>query len=186
MENFDDSADPLDLAFANPKAGKKLKPGEVLPGMEGAPSRVHALDDIPTQSDAILSQALDDAFSNPNFGAVSDAPPVRRPVISENTAAIEAKLARNLDDAFANPKAGNKIEDATGLENLGLGSAHASPSLDSPRFDDLHLDHIPAKTGKMFGPKFLVIAMVLGVVVVAAVMRGSDTTATKPTILQLD
>lgn len=185
MSNFEDTADPLDLAFAHPKAGKKLKPGEVLPGMEGVSSRPQAYDDIPAHPDAALSHALDDAFSNPNFGA-EHVPPVPQTVVSESTALIDEKLARDLDDAFANPKAGNKIADGAGLEALGF-AGNESPRLETPRLDDLHVDHMPAKSGGMFGPKFLVIAMVLGVVVITAVLGGGgDTTPAKPTILRLD
>lgn len=109
MESFEDTADPLDLAFAHPKAGKKLKPGEVLPGLEGVSSRPQAFDDIPSAPDAGLSQALDDAFSNPNFGADPAAPVAPfEPVVSENVALIEEKLVRNLDGAFANPKIDRK------------------------------------------------------------------------------
>lgn len=183
MDNYDDTADPLDLAFAHPKAGKKLKPGEVLPGMEGATSRPQSYADIPPVPDAALSHALDDAFSNPNFGS-ENVPPM--PVVSESTALIEEKLARDLDDAFANPKAGNKIEEGAGLETLGF-AGNDSPRLETPRLDNLHIDHMPVKSGGMFGPKFLVIAMVLGVVVIAAVMGGGgETEPAKPTILRLD
>lgn len=183
MDSFDDTVDPLDLAFAHPKAGKKLKPGEVLPGMEGATSRPQAYADIPSAPDPALSQALDDAFSNPNFGADSDDAP--SPVVSESTTLIDEKLARDLDDAFANPKAGKKIEDGTGLESLGFAGLEGG-RLETPRLDDLSLDYVPQKSA-MFGPKFLVIAMVLGVVVTAAVMGGgADTTPAKPPVLRLN
>lgn len=187
MEKFDESADPLDLAFAHPKAGKKLKPGEVLPGLEGVTSQAHTFDERMPEPDAHLSRALDDAFSNPNFGAEPPAA-IPEPAYSENAAAIEAKLARDLDDAFANPKVGNKIEEGTALNDLGLGRAGLdSPSLNTPRLEDMHhLDHAPVKSGGMFSPKFLVIAMILAAVVIAAVMGGVETTASQPTRIQLD
>ena len=177
MENFDD-IDPLDAAFANPKAGKKLKPGERLPGMEAASS----LDDAPIEPDATLSRALDDAFSAKKFDA-SQAP--ARDALPDHDAALSAaaeeKLARSLDDAFANPKAGEKIPSqpthtGIGPEQLGLSGYQPNPVID---------DMAVPKAG-LFSPKFLVIGMLLAVVVIGFVVGGSaDTKASKPNVIRL-
>ena len=179
--------DPLEAAFANPKAGKKLKPGESLPGMEGTSQHNDSFNDVMIEPDAALSSALDDAFSNPNFGSDRASQPVSEPVYVEDTAVIEAKLARDLDDAFANPKVGNKIEEGTSLSDSGLTSAgFQSTGLEMPRTDDLQFGETPVKSGGMFGPKFLVIAMVLGAVAIAVVMGGVETTSSTPTVIRLD
>lgn len=199
MENFDDTVDPLDLAFAHPKAGKKLKPGEVLPGMEGVSfssasidSRPFSIiDETPVVADPALSQALDDAFSNPNFGVDPQKKPTQEPVYAEDTAIIEARLARDIDDAFANPKVGNRIEEGSDLASLGLSaSLHDGPRLETPRLDDIKYDQIPSKSGGLFGPKLLVIAMILGVIIAAVVVGSSQpeslVSGTKPTLIQMD
>lgn len=187
MDKFDDIADPLDMAFALPKAGKKLKPGETLPGLESSSER-HAIIPEPSNvEDAALSTALDDAFSNPDFGENKTAHQSPDPVYVEDTAAIDAKISRDLDDAFANPKVGNKIEEGSSLTTSGLGDAGLqSMGLEMPRTDDLQFGQQIAKPRGFFGPKLLMIGMVLAVVVVAVVMGGAQTTSSTPTILRLD
>ena len=175
--DFDD-IDPLDAAFANPKAGKKLKPGERLPGMEGGSTLDHAA----IAPDAALSSALDDAFSARKFDASQE---VAREALPDHDAALaaaaEEKLARSLDDAFANPKAGEKIASQTmheGIspEQLGLTGYRPSATMD---------DMAAPKAG-LFSPKFLVIGMLLAVVVIGFVVGGSaDTQPSKPNVIRL-
>ena len=185
MSQYDDTADPLELAFALPIACKMLKPGETLPGLDSTSQRNDTFEDVYIEPDAALSSALDDAFSDPNFGSKASIAPQSVPV--QDAAAIDAKLARDLDDAFANPKAGNKIEDGTGLSDAGLHSSGLqSIGLDMPRTDDLQFGQASAKSGGLSGPKMLVIALVLGFVAVAAAMGGNTPTSSEPTILRVD
>ncbi|MEO9827026.1 MAG: hypothetical protein ABJF50_21710 [Paracoccaceae bacterium] len=181
MSDVTDELDPLTAAFANPKAGKKLKPGEVLPGMDRTSQPTSIVHDVPTVPDAALSHALDDAFSDPNFGSEKSAAPVLEPEYAEDMALIEAKRARDIDDAFANPKVGNKIEDGVSLTNSGI----QSPGLGAESMESLHYNHPPVKSGGVSGPKALVIGMILLMIVGAVFVGGADT-GSAPTILRLD
>lgn len=181
MENFDD-IDPLDAAFANPKAGKKLKPGEQLPGMERASTMDY---DAPIQVDAALSKTLDEAFHESRF----EVPPPPAPTVSSGipeseaalAAAAEEKLARSLDDAFANPKAGEKIQSQPspgGIAPEALGLTGIKADL---RYDE----SAPPKAG-FFSPKVLVIGMLLAVVVIGFIVGGSgDQKPAKPNVIRL-
>lgn len=176
MSEFE--VDPLDAAFANPKAGKKLKPGETLPGMESSSSQ-SGYDIEPVVPDAALSAALDDAFSRSKFDAAPE-PVFDQPDHGAMAAAAEEKLARSLDDAFANPKAGDKIPSQpspAGVtpEQLGLEGYKPAP--------DLYEAQTSSKG--FLSPKVLVIGMLLAVVVIGAWVGSADREVTKPNVIRL-
>lgn len=177
MESYDDMHDdPLDAAFANPKAGKKVKAGEALPGLEMSST---ATFDRLVEPDAKLSRALDDAFSNPDFGKAPSKPAPQPGAVGPT----EAELAQSINDAFANPKAGKKIPDdqAAGA----LSGAHGAGDLDLT-YRGTSLDGLDAKrSGGLMSPKVLVIGMVVLAVVLIAVSMGQGTEAA-PTVIRLD
>lgn len=183
MSNFDE-IDPLDAAFANPKAGKKLKPGETLPGLEASSSSrrelSYDLEAAPAVPDAALSAALDDAFSRSRFDEVPQ-PVMEGPEDSDMVSAAEEKLARSLDDAFANPKSGEKIAStpsgSTGVTPEQLGLTGYKPQVD--------LYATPPSSSGFLSPKVLVIGMLLAVVIVGAMVGSADHEVVKPNVIRL-
>ena len=178
MREFDD---PLDAAFANPKAGKKLKAGESLPGLGRSQESSARSMSVP---DAALSLAFDDAFSNPDFGKK----PHRQAASSRPAVTVgisETELAQTIDDAFANPKAGKKIPENKGDVGSMEGTHPGVGDLDlTYRASTLHASDANSSRG-LLSPKTLVIGMVLLMCVLAALSLGQGA-ETGPTILRLN
>lgn len=177
IEDFD----PLDAAFANPKAGKKLKAGETLPDL-GIVSEV-SLDASAVPDDG-MSRALDEAFSNPNFG-MEPQNQTSSPVPDAALGTTEAEMAQTIDDAFANPKAGNKIsENQGGLGGFeGINHGAGDPDL-TYRDNSLH-DLGGKPSGGLLSPKTLVIGMIVLACVLVAMSLGQSA-ETAPTMIRMD